>query len=81
MEANLTPDLAARLEHWAEQTGRGPSELVADAMAGYFEELNRTREMLDRRYEDMRSGEVQPIDGDEALRHLKKKNEARRHLE
>jgi predicted transcriptional regulator len=80
MEVNLSPDLAARLEHWAEQTGRGASELVADAMAGHFEELNRTREMLDRRYESMRSGEAQAIDGEEALHRLKKKNEARRHL-
>lgn len=78
MEVNLNPDLAARLEHWAEQTGRGPGELVADAMAGYFEELSRTREMLDNRYAGMRSGEVRPIDGDEALRRLKERNETRR---
>ncbi|MGC2636521.1 MAG: hypothetical protein WA294_05040 [Acidobacteriaceae bacterium] len=80
MEVNLSPKLAARLEHWAKETGRGPSELVADAMAGYFEELSRTREMLDSRYAGMRSGDVQPIDGDEALRRLKQKNEARHRL-
>jgi hypothetical protein len=41
-------------------------------MAGYFEELAQTRKMLDSRYDDLKSGRVMPIDGEEffeSLRH------------
>ena len=33
--------------------------LVRDVIEGYFEELTHTREMLDSRYNDMKSGNVQ----------------------
>jgi len=78
MEVSLNPDLAARLQQWAAQTGREPSELVADAMEGYFSELKSTREMLDSRHESVRNGEATLIDGDEALRLLKQRNDAQR---
>jgi len=78
MEVSLNEDLADRLEQWAAKTGRGPEELIADAMAGYFEELARTRELLDSRYESIQSGKAEPIDGDEALRLLKERTDAQR---
>jgi predicted DNA-binding protein len=78
MEVSLNPELAARLQQWAAKTGREPDELVAEAMEGYFEELKGTREMLDSRYESIRSGETKLIDGDEALRLLKERNGAQR---
>jgi hypothetical protein len=37
-------------------------------MAGYFDELSRTRELLDSRYGDLKSGRVKPIDGEEFLK-------------
>ena len=43
-----------------------------------FDELAYTREMLDRRYDDLESGRVQPIDGEEAYRRLMEKTEAQR---
>ncbi len=47
MDVRLTdPDLQAKLDRWVTETGRDPDELVEDAMAGYFDELARTREML-----------------------------------
>jgi len=54
------------------ETGRGADELVEDAMIGYFEELAQTRAMLDGRYDAMKSGRVEPLDGEaffEDLRH------------
>jgi hypothetical protein len=78
MEVSLSPDMAARLQQWSAKTGREPDELGADAMEGYFEELQRTREMLDSRYETLRNGEAELIDGDEALRLLKQRNHAQR---
>jgi len=45
---------------------------------GYFDELAHTQEMLDRRFDEMESGRVQPIDGEEAYRRLMEKTEAQR---
>jgi hypothetical protein len=68
MDVHLTnPDLQAKIDRWVAETGRGPEELVEDAMAGYFDELARTQ-MLDSRYDDLKSGGAQPIDGEESLR-------------
>ena len=79
MEVHFTPDTQARLEQMARDSGRRRDELVEDAVSGYFDELAYTREMLDRRYDDLESGRVQPIDGEEAYRHLMEKTGAQRH--
>ena len=62
----------------ARDSGRRSDELVEDAVTSYFDELACTREMLDRRYDDLESGRVQPIDGEEAYRLLMEKTEAHR---
>jgi hypothetical protein len=45
----------------AAATGRAPDELVEEAMAGYLAELTQVRNMLDGRYDDIKSGRVQPV--------------------
>ena len=76
MELHLTnPDLQAKLDRWVSETGRGPEELVEDAMAGYFDELVRTREMLNSRYDDLKSGRVKPIDGEEFFENLRRRED------
>ena len=76
MDVHLTnPDLQAKLDRWMSETGRGPDELVEDAMAGYFEELARTRQMLDSRYDDLKSGRVKPIDGEEFFESLRRRED------
>ena len=78
MEVHLKPDVQAKLEQMARESGRPSEELVEDAVAGYFDELAHTREMLDRRFDDLKSGSVKPIDGEEAYRRLMEKTEAQR---
>ena len=78
MEVHFTPDVQAMLDQLARETGRPSDELVADAVAGLFDELAFTRGMLDRRYDDLESGRVQPIDGEEAYRRLMAKTAERR---
>ena len=73
-----TPDLQAKLERLAAETGRATGELVEDAVLGYLAELAQTREMLNGRYDDLKSGRVKPIDGEEAFARLKAKTEAER---
>jgi hypothetical protein len=79
MDVHLdNPDLQSKLDRWVTETGRGPAELVEDAMAGYFDELARAREMLDGRYDDLKSGRVKPISRDELVAHFREKSAAAR---
>ena len=79
MVVPLTPVSESRLHELAATTGRAPDELVEDAMAGYLVELNQVRNMLDGRYDDIKSGRVAPIDGEEAFKRLRRNSEDRRH--
>jgi predicted transcriptional regulator len=71
MEVHFSPDVQAKLEQMARESGRPADKLVQDAVAGFVDELAGTREMLDSRYDDLKSGRVKPMDGEaffEALR-------------
>jgi hypothetical protein len=75
MDVHLkNPELQAKVNHWVAETGRSADELVEDAMAGYFEELAQTRQTLDGRYDDIKSGKLQPVDGEEAFARLRQKS-------
>jgi predicted transcriptional regulator len=78
MEVHFRPDLQAKLDRMALESGRPCDELVEDAVIGYVDELAQAREMLDRRFDEMENGRVQPIDGEEAYRRLMEKTEAQR---
>lgn len=78
MEVHLRSDVEKKLHDLAARSGRGTAELLEDALAGYLNEVADTQNTLDRRYDDMRSGRVQPIDGEEAFSRLKAKIEAQR---
>lgn len=69
------PELQAKIDQWVTETGRTADELAEVAMTGYFEELAQVRETLDSRYDDLKSGRVQPIDGEEALEQLRQREE------
>ena len=64
MEIHLPPDLQARFDQLVSESGCAPEKLIEDALAGYVPELAETREMLDSRYEDLKSGRVKPVDGE-----------------
>lgn len=78
MEVHLNPDLQARIDKLATETGRAAGELVEDALAGYVDELAQTGEMLGRRYDDIKSGRVKLISSEEIMARLKSKSEALR---
>jgi len=79
MEVQFTPEVQAKLDQMARDAGRQPIEVIEDAVVGLYDELAYTRERLDRRYDEMESGKVQGIDGEEAYRRLMEKTWARRH--
>jgi predicted transcriptional regulator len=80
MAVHLKPETEYRLRELAATTGRAPDELIEDAMAGYLAESAQVRNMLDGRYDDIKSDRVEPIDGEEAFDLLRRKSEDRRPL-
>lgn len=78
MEVHFSPDLQAKIDRLVSETGRAPEMLIEDAMAGYDAELAQTREMLDSRYDDLKSGRVKLISGDAVEGRLREKSAARR---
>jgi hypothetical protein len=75
LDVHFKPELQAKLDELATETGRPPGQLVEDVVAGYFDELVQTREMLDSRYDDLRSGRVKPIDGEEVFDRLRRRED------
>ena len=77
MEVHFTPDLQAKLDRLALDTGRPAEELLQDALVDYFDDLAETRQILDRRYDELASGRVEPISGEEMKRRLRARSAAR----
>ena len=74
VEVNFRPETESRLQELAAKTGRAPDDLVEDAMAGYLKEMAQVREVLDSRYDDLKSGRVKPVDGEDAFATLRRKS-------
>jgi predicted transcriptional regulator len=73
MEVHLRPETESRLQELATKSGRAPNDLIEDAMSAYLQELSQVRDMLDSRYDDLKSGRVKPVDGEEAFAELRRK--------
>ncbi len=78
IEVHFTRAAEKKLNDLAAQSGRGADKDLQDALAGYFEEVTQTRDMLNSRYDDLKSGTAKPIDGEEAFARLRAKTEAQR---
>ena len=79
MEVHFPPETEKKLHDLAVQTGRGTAgELVRDVVEGYFGELAQTREMLSSRYDDLKSGRLKPIPGNEVEAWFREKSAAAR---
>jgi predicted transcriptional regulator len=76
MEVHLRPETESRLQELATKSGRAPNDLIEDAMAAYLQELAQVRDMLDGRYDDLKSGRVKPVDGEEAFAELRRKSKS-----
>jgi hypothetical protein len=81
MEVQFEPAVQAKLEQIARESGLDAVQLVQDAVAGYVDELAGTREMLDSRYDDIKSGKVKMIPGEEVEAYFREKSAAARRSE
>jgi hypothetical protein len=76
MEVHFAPDVEKKLNDIAALTGRGSADaLVQDVVGGYIDELAQTREMLDSRYDDLKSGRLKSIDGEEFFESLRRRED------
>jgi predicted DNA-binding protein len=77
MEVHFSPDVQAKLDRLAMDTGRPANELLQDAFVGYFDELAELRRAFDSRHDDLKRGRVKPISGDEMKARLRARSTAR----
>lgn len=75
MEIRLKPETEARLAELAAKSGRVPDDLIEDAVAGYMTELAEVRGALDNRYDEIKNGNVKPIDGEAFFEDLRRREE------
>jgi hypothetical protein len=78
MEVRLTPETEKKLKELSAETGRATDDILEDAMAGYVIELRQTREMLDRRYDELETGLVEPIRDTDVEEYFREKSAAAR---
>jgi predicted DNA-binding protein len=75
MEVHLKPETESRLNELASKSGRPTDDLVEDAMAGYLGEVAEVRNILDSRYDELKSGRVKPIEGETFFESLRQREE------
>jgi Arc/MetJ-type ribon-helix-helix transcriptional regulator len=76
MEVHFPPETEQKLQELVAENGRGTAaELVQDVVEGYFDELAQTRQMLNSRYDDLKSGKVKPIAGEEFFEGLRRRED------
>ena len=73
MEIRLKPETESRLNELASKSGRRTDDLVEDAMAAYLIEVAELRNMLDGRYDDIKSDRVKRIDGEAFFEDLRRR--------
>jgi hypothetical protein len=78
MEIHFTPETEKKLKDLAAQSGCCTDDLVEDATASYVDELLQVRNTLNSRYDDLKSGRVEPIPGDQVIARLRAKSAAYR---
>ena len=76
MEVRFTPETEKKLNDLAVLNGRSSAaELVQNVVEGYFSEVFEVRQVLDSRYDDLKSGRVKPIDGEEFFEGIRRREE------
>jgi hypothetical protein len=82
MEVHFTAETEQRLKDIALQSGSGTADkFVKDVVEGYVDELAQAGEMLNSRYDDLKSGRVTPIPGDEVEAYFRDKSAVARRLQ
>jgi hypothetical protein len=78
MEVDLSPEAEETLKRRAAQRGLSAHDLAVSLLQEHIEELNRTETMLDGRYDELKSGRVQLVPGEEVTKYFRKKSDSAR---
>ncbi len=78
MEVHFPPEVQARIEQMAQDTGRRSDELIENVVTDFLEDFVFTREALNRRYDDLESGRITAIPGQDVFARIRAKSVARR---
>jgi hypothetical protein len=65
------------VEDLASRSGLPTDDLMEDAMAGYLQEVTEVRQMLESRYDDIKSGRVKPVEGEVFFENLRQREDER----
>lgn len=76
MDIRFRPETESRLQQLAAETGQPPDQLVEDVVEGYIAELAHLNGALDRRYDEIKSGRVKPVDGEQFFEDLRREQDA-----
>ena len=75
MEVHLKPETESCLNELASRSGLPTDDLMEDALAGYLQEVAEVRQMLDGRYDEVKSGRVKPVDGEAFFESLRQRED------
>jgi hypothetical protein len=75
MEVHFTAETEKKIKELAAQSGQATDDVLEDVVTGYFDAVRRVRDSLDSRYDDLESGRVTPIDGDQFFESLRRRED------
>ena len=75
MEVHFTAETKKKLKDLAALSGQATDDIVEDATVAYIQKLNQLRQTLDSRYDDLESGLVKPIDGEQFFESLRQREQ------
>ena len=70
MSLEIKPTQEAKIAALAASTGRDKTEILEQVIDSYFDDLDDVRKILDRRYDDFKSGRIQSLTPQELRDHL-----------
>jgi hypothetical protein len=65
----------SRLNELASRSGLPTDDLMEGAMAGYLQEVSEVRQVLDSRYDEIKSGRVKPVEGEVFFESLRQRED------
>ena len=75
MQVHLKPETESRLNELASRSGLPTDDLMEGAMAGYLQEVSEVRQVLDSRYDEIKSGRVKPVEGEVFFESLRQRED------
>jgi hypothetical protein len=75
MEVRFTAETEQKVRELAALTGQATDELLEDVVKGYFDGVRQIRETLDSRYDELKRGTIQPIDGEKFFENLRRRED------